>query len=158
MNHHTPTQPQPTASLTSIGEAPTADIVIYDGRCVFCTHGVRQLQWLDGKQRLAFLSLHDAIVEQRFPDLSYEQLMEQMFVVPQAQPTARFGGATAIRYLSRRLPKLWVFAPLLHLPFTLPLWQWLYRCVARIRYRIANKSNSAECDENGTCELHQKKN
>lgn len=130
--------------------------MIYDGRCVFCTASVRRLQWLDGRNRLAFLSLHDPLVTERFSDLSHEQLMEQLYIIPHSQPQQRLGGAAAVKYLSRRLPKLWIIAPLMHLPFSLPLWQWLYRQIAKRRYWIANKNGTA-CDEGGTCELHHRR-
>lgn len=136
-------------------EYPSADIVLYDGKCVFCTAGVRQLQWLDGKNRLVFVSLHDPIATERFPDLTLAQLMEQIYLIPNADTQRRLGGAEAIRYLSCRLPKLWVLAPLLHIPFSLPIWQWCYRQIAIRRYWIANK-NGAGCDDNGTCDLHQR--
>jgi predicted DCC family thiol-disulfide oxidoreductase YuxK len=109
---------------------------------------------LDGKYRLAYLSIHDPIVAKEFPDLSMDLLMEQMYVIPNSDPQLRFGGAAAIRYLSRRLPKLWVIAPLLHIPFSLPLWQFLYRQIAKRRYRIANEKN--RCDESGSCKLHDR--
>ena len=140
--------------LPTIDDYPNADIVIYDGKCRFCTNGVRRLQRLDGRNRLAFLSLHDPQVPRTFPELTHEQMMEQMFVIPRADSSKRYGGAAAIRYLSRRLPKLWITAPILHIPFSLPLWQWLYTQVAKRRYRIANKNNP--CDD-GTCELHIRK-
>jgi predicted DCC family thiol-disulfide oxidoreductase YuxK len=57
------------------------------------------------------------------------------------------GGAEAVRYLSRRLPLLWPLAVPLHVPGSLPVWDWLYRFVARHRYRIAGS-----CAE-GTCRL-----
>jgi predicted DCC family thiol-disulfide oxidoreductase YuxK len=137
-------------------ELPSADIVIYDGQCVFCTRQVRNLQWWDGKNRLAFLSLHDEWVTKRFPELTHEQLMTQIYVIPHQHPERHYGGASALRYLSRRLPKLWFAAPLLHIPLSLPLWQWLYRIVASRRYKIAGRSGH-ECDPDGTCELHFKK-
>jgi predicted DCC family thiol-disulfide oxidoreductase YuxK len=141
-----------TSSLPDSPQNPDADLVLYDGRCVFCTRSVHQLRKFDGKNRLAFVSIHDPLVAERFPDLSLEQLMEQMYVIPHSNPHQRYGGAAAIRYLSRRLPKLWLLAPLLHIPFSMPLWQYLYRQVARRRYRLAK--HSGECDESGTCELH----
>jgi predicted DCC family thiol-disulfide oxidoreductase YuxK len=64
----------------------------------------------------------------------------------------RYGGAAAFRYLTRRLPRLWILAPLLHLPFSLPLWQWAYRQVARRRYQLA-KSEPCEGD---VCKVHFK--
>ncbi len=96
---------------------------------------------------LAFLSLHDAEVYQRYPDLKHDDLMQNMVVVdPQGR---RHVGAAAVRQLSRRIPRLWPLVPLLHLPGSLPLWQWAYTQVAKRRYRF----NRQECD-GGTCHLH----
>jgi predicted DCC family thiol-disulfide oxidoreductase YuxK len=126
------------------------DVVLYDGECRFCCSQINILRRLDGKKRLRFVSLHEPEVQENYPDLSREQLMEQMWIVsPDGQ---KFGGADAVRYLSRRLPMLYPFAPLLHLPFTMPLWRWMYRLVAKYRYRIAGKN----CD-NGSCSIHAKK-
>ncbi len=124
------------------------DVVIWDGRCRFCYAQVRRLKWFDGG-RLAFLSLHDPLTATLVPSLSFDDLMKEMWVVTPAG--AQYGGADAIRYLSRRLPRLWFAAPLLHFPFSMPLWRGLYRWVAKRRYAIAGK----HCDEDGTCHLHK---
>ena len=137
---------QPTADLPDIDSLPGSDIVIYDGNCNFCKAQVRRLDWF-GKQRLSFVSLHDARVGERFPDLSFDELMEQMYVVTPSGE--RHGGAEAIKYLSRRLPRLWFLAPLMHIPFSLPVWRYLYRQVAKSRYQIAGS-----CDEEGACKIH----
>ena len=57
-------------------------MVIYDGKCVFCQKQVRNLRKFDGGDRLAFVSLHDPLVAERYPDLTYEQMMDQMYVIP----------------------------------------------------------------------------
>mgnify|MGYP000489017205 CR=1 FL=1 len=133
-------------------ELPDADVVIFDGKCVFCTRQVRNLKWFDGDaQRLSFVSLHDPWVAEHVPDLTHDAMMKQMYVV--ARDGATFGGAAAVRYLSRRLPTLWWAAPLLHIPLTLPIWQWGYDLVARRRYKIANRDGEA-CDPDGTCQIH----
>jgi predicted DCC family thiol-disulfide oxidoreductase YuxK len=145
--------------LPTPAELPDADVVIYDGKCVFCERQVRNLKWFDGKNRLAFVSLHDPWVAERYPDLTYDQMMDQMYVVPNAKTgrdNERHGGAEALRYLSARLPKLWLAAPLFHLPFTMPIQQWVYRQVANRRYKIAGEQPDA-CGEDGTCDLHLKK-
>ena len=147
---------EPTHGLPSPRDFPHADVVIYDGHCVFCTAQVKNLSRWDGKQRLAFISLHDPFVGHHFPDLSHDALMEQLYLTPASEhgySNLRLGGAAAIRYLTRRLPKLWVLAPLLHVPFSLPVWQWGYRLVAKRRYKIAGRQG-LQCDEDGTCELH----
>ncbi len=129
-------------------ERPQADVVIYDGHCRFCTQQVRRLARWDGGARLAFLSLHEPVVAERYPDLTHDQLMQQMYVIdPQGR---RHGGAAAFRYLSRRLPRLWPLAPLLHVPGLLPVWQFLYRQVARQRYR---RGKTEACDGDA-CHIH----
>lgn len=130
------------ASLPDMDAVPNANVVIYDGNCNFCKAQVRRLAWF-GKGRLSFVSLHDERVAERFPDLSHDQMMEQMFVVtPEGE---RFGGAQAIRTLSRRLPWLWLAAPLMHIPFSMPLWQFLYRQIAQSRYQIAGSCDGDSC-------------
>ena len=124
----------------------TSDIVIWDGECNFCRSQVERLHRLDSG-RLAYLSLHDWRVAELCPDLTHEQLMEQMWVV--TADNRKYGGADAARYLSRQLPKLWWLLPLLHLPFTMPLWRWIYAKIAARRYRISGRN----CDS-GACKLH----
>ena len=137
-------------SLPTPLERPEADIVIYDGDCRFCTGQVENLARWDSRGRLAFLNLHDPEVAKRFPDLTHDRLMEEMVVVdPKGN---RYGGADAFRYLTTRLPRLYLLAPLMHIPFTQPLWRWGYRQVAKRRYRIAGKTGEA-CD-NDACKVH----
>ena len=153
-------EPRNKAVFPSPEDFPNADVLIYDGQCVFCAGQVKNLMRLDGKNRLAFVSLHDDFVAERFPDLGYDQMMKQMYLIPSAGEAGgyldkRIAGVDAIRYLTRRLPKLWILAPLIHFPFTTPIWKWGYSKVAKYRYKIAGKSNP-QCDENGTCDLHFK--
>ena|SRR5687768_17042300 len=143
---------KPAAELPTPDDRPQADIVIYDGNCKFCTSQVENLRRWDTQGRLAYLSLHDPQVAKRFPDLTYDRLMEEMVVVD--QHGNRHGGAAAFRYLTTRLPRLYPLAPFMHIPFTLPLWQWGYRQVAKRRYRIAGKTGQS-C-ENEACEVHLK--
>jgi predicted DCC family thiol-disulfide oxidoreductase YuxK len=142
--------PQPQSNELVRGvESPAQDVVLFDGQCNFCRQQVSHLRRLDGRNRLRYVSLHDPWVAEAFPDLSYEQLMEQMWVI--APDGARYGGASALKYLSRRLPILWPMAPALHFPGTMPFWNWMYRQVAKRRYRIAGR----QC-EDGSCSLHGK--
>ena len=136
--------PDPDAS-------PNTDVVIFDGQCRFCRRQVGLLRRFDVRgRRLAYLSLHDARVAERYPDLSHDQLMQQMYVVDRAG--RRHGGADAVRYLSRRLPLLWIAAPALHFPGSARLWRRLYQEVAKRRYRLAGKSADA-CDGDA-CGVH----
>ncbi len=137
--------------LPTIQEYPQADVVIYDGDCKFCTAGVTGLARWDGSgHRLAFISLHDPLVAELWPDLTHEMLMDQLYVIDNAGN--RYGGAAAFRYLSRRLPWLWPIAPLMHIPFSLPLWQWMYRQVAKRRYKLGGKTGNG-CDGDA-CAVH----
>jgi predicted DCC family thiol-disulfide oxidoreductase YuxK len=122
---------------------PPRDTVIYDGRCRFCRGQIALLSRLDVLGSLAFTSLHEPSVARDFPEISRESLLEEMVVVDRRGRAWR--GAGAVRYLARRLPLLWPLAVPLHIPGSMPLWQSLYRLVARNRYRIAGT-----CDD-GTC-------
>lgn len=133
-------------STRVIAARPERDTVLYDGRCRFCQGQIAILRRMDLGRRLVFLSLHDPLVAGEFPELEADALMAEMHVVDRAGRVR--AGAEAVRYLSCRLPLLWPLALPLHLPGSLPAWRWLYRVVARNRYRLAGR-----CDE-GTCHLH----
>ena len=139
--------------LADPAQRPGSDVVIFDGQCRFCQKQVLRLDRFDGGQRLSYLSLHDPRVRRQYPDLSHEQLMQEMYVV--SPEGTRYGGAHALRYLSRRLPRLWWVAPLLHIPCSGPLWQWLYQRVAIRRYKLSQRGEKA-CDED-VCEFHLNK-
>jgi len=124
---------------------PPRDTVLYDGHCRFCRSQIALLRWCDPTGRLAFTSLHDPSVAIDFPEIPPESLAQQMYVVDR-QGRAR-GGATAVRYLSRRLVLLWPLALVLHVPGSMPLWNRLYAFVARRRMLIAGSC------EDGTCRL-----
>lgn len=137
-------QRRPLAAVT-----PGCDVVIFDGMCRFCQGQIRLLQWADMTGRLGFLSLHQEQTRQLLPDMSYEELMKGMVVVD--SQGRRYLGATAVRYLFRRLPLLWLGAPLLHLPGTMPIWNTLYNAIARRRYKIAGVScEGGKCDPRGS--------
>jgi len=138
-----------SVKLIDPAERPGVDVVIYDGHCRFCTGQVRNLARLDWRRRLSFLSLHDPRVAEQYSDLTHEQLMEQMYVIDRRG--GRHGGAAAFRYLTRHLPLLWLLAPLLHVPGSLPVWSWCYRQIARRRYWFGR---TATC-EDGACKLHE---
>jgi predicted DCC family thiol-disulfide oxidoreductase YuxK len=151
------TIPTPTAKasvesavLPTPDERPEADVVIFDGECRICRAQIERVARWDSRGRLAYLSLHEPVVARRFPDLSYDDMMRQMYLVDRRG--GRHGGAAALRVIARRLPRLWPLVPLLSLPGTLPLWQWLYQQVAKRRYRLGGKH---ECSE-GSCKLHER--
>jgi predicted DCC family thiol-disulfide oxidoreductase YuxK len=137
-----------TPPLADPSQRPGADVILFDGQCRFCRAQVQRLARWDKQGRLAFLSLHDPRVAQWYPDLTHEALMQEMYLVD--GQGRRHRGAAAIRYLSRKLWPLCLVAPLLHVPFSLPLWQWGYRLVARRRYLFGRID---DCSDD-TCALH----
>lgn len=134
-----------TVTLTTFTK-PARDVVLYDGKCRFCRGQIAILRRLDVSGRLEFLSLHDPRVASDFPEIPMDDLMREMVVVDRSGRV--HPGVRSLRLLSRRVPLLWPLALPLHLPGSLPVWNWLYRLIARNRYRIAGR-----CDE-GTCHLH----
>lgn len=141
---------EPT-EFASPADLPNADVVIYDGKCVFCRKSINWLEAWVNKDQLAYISLHDPWVAEHVPDLTYDQLMKQIWLVSREDGSLH-GGAEAVRYLSTRSWKLWIAAPFLHIPLSMPLWQWMYQQVAKRRYLIAGKDD--DCDEDGTCKVH----
>lgn len=148
--------PPPTFSLPDPDANPNRDVVVYDGECNACGVGVKRLYQMDfGRGRLAFLPLQDPRVLERYPNLSYDDLMAQMYVI--APTGEQYGGADAIRYLSRRMPLLWIAAPLLHLPGTAGLWRRMYRLIAKNRYWISTRFFGTKDDcESGACSIHRR--
>jgi predicted DCC family thiol-disulfide oxidoreductase YuxK len=138
-----------TKSFPTPDERPGADFVlIFDGHCNFCRANIAWISAVD-RGRIAYLSLHDAEVHQRWPELTHQQLMDRMYLVD-VNSGRKYGGAEAFRFLSKKLIALWPLAPLLHIPGSLPLWQFLYSSVARVRYKFGRIE---EC-EDGSCNLH----
>lgn len=138
-----------TLELPSPLDLPSADVVIFDGQCSFCRSQIARIRRADGNgNRLAFISLHDELVQQRWPDLSHEQLMDEMTIVDTAGN--RHGGAGAFRYLTRRLPRWWILAPVMHFPGVMFIARWAYKQIAKRRYKWGKVD---ACDD-GSCAVH----
>jgi predicted DCC family thiol-disulfide oxidoreductase YuxK len=145
----TATAPASADALPSPADRPEGDVVIYDGQCGICTSQVRKLPWWDCQKRLSYLSLHDPEVTRRWPDLSHDRMMQEMVIVD--RDGRRHWGPYAIRYLTRRLRRLWWAAPFAYFPGSMLLWRPLYRWIARNRYRLSGR----RACEGGTCDLHR---
>lgn len=135
-----------SADFPTLAERPDGYVVIYDGHCKFCRANVRWISAVD-QGKVAYVSLHDPIVQERWPELSYQQLMDHLYLIDGED---KYPGAAAFRFLSRKLIALWPLAPIMHIPFSLPLWQFVYDRIARIRYRFGKTD---DCD-NGSCSIH----
>ncbi len=140
-------QPKP---LPTPDERPEADVVIFDGHCKMCTAQIRGLTWWDCQGHLAYLSLHDPVVAERYPDLTHERLMSEMVIIDHRG--RRHGGAEAVRHLTLRLRRLWWLAPFLWFPLSLPIWKFLYGLIAKYRYRFGRIE---DCGDDA-CELHRR--
>lgn len=116
--------------------------VLYDGNCKFCRLQIRILKNLDFKKSLFFLSIHDASVYEKFPQLTKEQLNKEMYIITKENKI--YSGAEAVKYLSRKLILLWPLALLLHIPFSNGLWRRAYAFVAKNRYRISGCGDSCK--------------
>jgi predicted DCC family thiol-disulfide oxidoreductase YuxK len=137
------------ATLPSPAERPDADVVVYDGNCGICTSQVKRLPFWDSRKSLAYMSLHDPEVQRRWPDATPERLQQEMLIVD--SQSRRHWGPEAIRYLTRRLRRLWWAAPFAYFPGSMLLWRPLYRWIARNRYRLSGQS----CDD-AACQVHQR--
>jgi predicted DCC family thiol-disulfide oxidoreductase YuxK len=149
MSLESPTIPAANACpLPDPAERANSDVVIYDGHCRICTGYVNRLARWDWRGQLSYLSLHDPRVKELCPQLTHDDMMRQMYVIDSRRNA--YGGAAAFRYLSRRLPILWPAAPFLHIPGSLPLWDYLYQLVATRRYRFGKLD---DCPD-GACAVH----
>lgn len=124
--------------------------VIYDGDCAFCRHSIKWLGRLDWRGVLSFVNLRDAThpVVQTVPT-SPERLIEEMHVWP-ADRSHLYHGFGALRWLSWRLPALWLIAPFLYLPLVPWLGQKIYLWVAKNRFQLV------PCRD-GVCTIQKKK-
>lgn len=134
------------AEFPTIAERPHAYVVIYDGQCKFCRANVKWISAID-QGKVSYISLHDPEVAERWPELTHEQLMKHLYLV---DGDDKYRGAAAFRFLSRKLVALWPIMPVMHIPGSLPLWQFIYDQIARIRYRFGK----IDPCESGTCSVH----
>lgn len=91
----------------------------------------------------------------RFPGISHEDCMKQMYLVtPDGKVYAGF--EAAVRAVATR-PILGRLAYVYYFPGLRFLLDSMYALIARHRYKVMGKTNSAgECDR-GTCPLHARK-
>ena len=114
-----------------------AIFVLYDSKCKICNGGANKIKWYDWTKKLTLISLHDEKVAIHWPELQKDDLMRAVTIISGG---IVYQGAKAYRHLSLKMPSLWLFAPLLWFPFSLPFWEWLYALIADNRYMF-NKCN-----------------
>jgi predicted DCC family thiol-disulfide oxidoreductase YuxK len=136
-----------TTDESNLPNSDPTDIVLFDGQCGVCRAAARLLKLIDVGGRISLISLHDRSVANRFFAVDNARMMREMLVVDRFD--RHYWGADAARYLSRRLPVLWPLMPILHMPGTRRLREFLYRKFATNRYRISALAGCAS----GTCSM-----
>jgi protein-S-isoprenylcysteine O-methyltransferase Ste14/predicted DCC family thiol-disulfide oxidoreductase YuxK len=131
---------------------PGVYVVLYDGRCRFCTRQSRNLVRLARPGALEARDFQEPGVLDRFPGLTHEACMRAMHLVcPDGRVFAGF--EAAVRAVATRPVVGWV-AYLYYLPVLRLALDVLYALVARYRYRLMGKAVAADACEGGTCSLH----
>ncbi len=125
-------------------------IVLYDGLCRFCTAQAKKLVRVVGKSRVESVSFQSEGVLARFPGVTHEACMLRMHVV---RPDGRvFAGAEAVMRAVTLVPIVGWLALIYYVPGIRQLADFVYRFVAKNRYRLFGRAE--ECD-GGTCHLHE---
>jgi predicted DCC family thiol-disulfide oxidoreductase YuxK len=132
--------------------APGRHVVLYDGLCRFCQFGVKQLLALARPGIIDAVNFQEPGALDRFPGISLEACMRQMYLVT---PAGKIycGIEAAAQALATRRVIGWV-AYLYYVPGLRQLLDWLYATVAAHRYRLMGTAVAAGECEGGTCALH----
>jgi predicted DCC family thiol-disulfide oxidoreductase YuxK len=145
--------------------------VYFDTLCPICRKSRAWLQRFDWGGRLIFRDIHDRErMEREVPGVPYSRALREIIVATPGWDAGRgargagrgsmwtavrrwvvgpkvLGGFEALRRTAWALPALWPVLPVLYVPLVPTAAGFVYRAVARNRYRLA------AC-EDGTCELH----
>lgn len=122
-------------------------VVFYDGRCQFCTDGMRTLRQMESSADLTFVDVRNPTALADYPQVDPAAALGQMHVLDPAGRLA--GGFDAILALMPALPSIRAFHPLLRGPLMRRLGSKVYRWVARNRYRLAGTTGCA----GGACKI-----
>ena len=128
-------------------------VVLYDGRCPFCTRQSQRLTGLAQPGLVDTVDFQQPGVLNRFPGLTQERCMKAMHLVT---PDGRvFRGPEAIvRALATRPVLAWI-APLYYLPGLRQLLNGFYAFLATNRYRFWGKTLPPGDCPGGICEIHR---
>ncbi|MFO0864914.1 MAG: DUF393 domain-containing protein [Gemmataceae bacterium] len=109
--------------------------VLYDGECPLCLKSIGILKKLDWFHRLNYVNARD-VDQDIIKELPVEprRLIEEMHLVTPSKSI--YHGFGAFRWMSWRLPLLWIFAPFMYLPGASWLGQKAYLWVARNRFKL----------------------
>lgn len=129
---------------------PAPLVVLFDGRCRFCTRTAKGLARRLGPHRVRAVNFQDDGALAPYPGITHDAAMERMHAV--APDGGVYAGAHAVFRLAATLPLLgWVVA-LYRVPGVAWLSERLYAWIARRRYALFGRREA--CDPGGTCDLH----
>lgn len=103
------------ASSTKLHQFPTI-AVLYDGSCILCRRSIFVLTMLDHLHRLRYIDFRKTALRKQYaPDISVADLNRALHI---RSPDGKiFAGFEAFRMFAKNLPLLWIFVPILYLPF-----------------------------------------
>lgn len=108
--------------------------LVYDGKCRMCTRIVSVVREWDVRGDIEVAPAQAVAAAARFPWISDRQLAESIQLVRADRTT--WQGAAAVEQLLAILPRGRWFAWVFRIPFARPLAEYLYRWIARNRYRL----------------------
>ena len=121
-------------------------LVLFDGLCPLCKVSVALLKRLDWFKAVDFKDARDpANIPSMDPPLALSRLLEEMHLVT-TDLKKSLHGFKAFRYISWRIPLLFLLAPFMYIPGIPWLGQKIYLWVAR------NRFNLVPCKD-GVCHL-----
>lgn len=113
--------------------------LFYDGDCGFCQRSVNMIQVMDLGHTLQYLDFRTSEnLEKYHKDLQFSDLEKQIYLVDFENQL--WGGFFAIRRLSWWLPMMWPLLFLWYLPGTTIIGQYIYRWVAKNRFKLSKQS------------------
>ncbi|NBR06132.1 MAG: DUF393 domain-containing protein [Planctomycetes bacterium] len=121
-------------------------LVLFDGLCPLCQASVAWLKRLDWFKAVDFRDARDPVnIPVMDPPLVLSRLLEEMHLVT-TDLKKSLQGFKAFRYISWRIPLLFMLAPFMYIPGIPWLGQKIYLWVAR------NRFNLVPCKD-GVCHL-----
>jgi predicted DCC family thiol-disulfide oxidoreductase YuxK len=134
--------------MALVTTAPGHDVILFDGHCRLCQGGAKQLKQLLGARGTELRSFREEGVLAAYPGISLERC-ENAIQLVQADGRVYEGAEALVHALGRR----WWGKPLFayYVPGLRQLSDFLYRVVARYRFRIAGRA----CPD-GACAVHFK--
>ncbi len=107
-------------------------VILFDGRCGFCSKTVITLRSLDWLHRLAFVNFHDPDARKKYaPSIDLKTLSEAMHV---RKPDGAYRkGFYAFRVILGELPVTWFFQPVLFFPGVPTIGEKIYTYIAAHR-------------------------